>query len=52
MTNRSSRIALCAPLLRFQRNIACRWHQRAQGFDDHFVKFFFYFSGFNSLYFA
>lgn len=52
MTDLSSGIGRCAPLLEFQRNIARRWHQRAQGFDDHFVRFFFYFSGFNALYFA
>jgi hypothetical protein len=41
-----------ARLLRFQKNIAHRWHARAQGFDHQFVRFFFYFSGFNALYFA
>lgn len=42
----------CAPLLVFQTKIARRWHFRAECSSDVFAKFFFYFSGFNALYFA
>lgn len=45
-------IAHCRTLLIFQTNVADRWYRRAERFDDPFVKFFFYFSGFNALYFA
>lgn len=44
--------ANCAHLLRFQCNIAHRWHSRAESSTDPFAKFFFCFSGFNALYFA
>jgi hypothetical protein len=52
MKNRTNASANCARLLRFQKQIAHRWYRRAQDFDDPFVRFFFYFSGFNALYFA
>lgn len=42
----------CAPLLVFQTKIARQWHFRAECSSDVFAKFFFYFSGFNALYFA
>ena len=35
----------------FQLNIAQRWYDRGNRIDDPFAKFFFYFSGFNALYF-
>lgn len=49
--DRSSTIIRCAPLLAFQTDIACRWNRRAENTCDLFAKFF-YFSGFNALYFA
>lgn len=52
MMDRTNASANCARLLWFQKSIAHRWYSRAQGFDDQFVRFFFYFSGFNALYFA
>jgi len=38
-------------LIRFQLNIAERWLKRGNETDDIFAKFFFYFTGFNALYF-
>ncbi len=38
-------------LVWFHRTIAERWLQRGRGSGDPFAKFFFYFSGFNALYF-
>jgi hypothetical protein len=38
-------------LMRFQHNIAERWLERGNKVKDIFSKFFFYFSGFNALYF-
>src|SRR3970040_2304520 len=39
------------PLKTFQCNIAKRWKQRGDHSPDLFSKFFFYFAGFNALYF-
>ncbi len=52
MKDRTNASANCARLLQYQKQIAHRWYRRAQDFDDLFVRFFFYFSGFNALYFA
>lgn len=38
-------------LIRFQLEIAERWLGRSKKSEDKFAKFFFYFSGFNALYF-
>lgn len=38
-------------LVRFQLNIANRWLERGDGAKDIFAKFFFYFAGFNAMYF-
>lgn len=38
-------------LIMFQTNIARRWLKRGKQAQDVFAKFFFYFSGFNALYF-
>jgi len=38
-------------LIKFQLNIAERWLQRGNKTEDVFAKFFFYFTGFNALYF-
>jgi len=38
-------------LAQFQLSIAERWYRRAGGSEDRFAKFFFYFAGFNALYF-
>jgi hypothetical protein len=38
-------------LIRFQVNIAERWLKRGDKAEDIFAKFFFYFTGFNALYF-
>ena len=40
-----------SPLKTFQCNIAKRWKQRGDASSDIFSKFFFYFAGFNALYF-
>lgn len=40
-----------ADLINFQLNIAVRWDARGSKTDDVFSKFFFYFAGFNALYF-
>ncbi|MFH1596995.1 MAG: hypothetical protein ABIG94_11635 [Pseudomonadota bacterium] len=37
-------------LINFQLNIAERWYRRGNEVNDIFAKFFFYFTGFNSLY--
>lgn len=52
MADLTSTITRCSPLLRFQVKIARNWYSRAERSDDLFAKFFFYFSGFNALYFA
>jgi hypothetical protein len=39
------------PLATFQTNIAKRWLERGHSSADAFAKFFFYFAGFNALYF-
>jgi hypothetical protein len=39
------------PLANFQTNVAKRWQQRARSCGDVFAQFFFYFAGFNALYF-
>jgi len=39
------------PLATFQTNIAKRWLERGHSSADLFAKFFFYFAGFNALYF-
>jgi hypothetical protein len=38
-------------MIRFQHNIAERWLERGNKVKDIFSRFFFYFSGFNSIYF-
>ncbi len=38
-------------LISFQTNIAKRWLSKGKASEDTFAKFFFYFSGFNALYF-
>lgn len=47
MIDRSSKIAPCAELLRFQKNIARNWYFYAERSSDPRAKFFFCFSGFN-----
>jgi len=43
--------SLSKDLIRYQFKVAERWFERGQSSSDKFAKFFFYFSGFNALYF-
>jgi hypothetical protein len=49
--NGTSNIQRWADLIRFQLSIAETWLERGKKMDDVFAKFFFYFSGFNAIYF-
>jgi len=46
MTDRSSRIARCAPLSGISERYSLSVAPTSSGFDDHFARVFFYFSGF------
>ena len=47
----SSSLADSSELIIFQLKIAERWYDRGNRISDIFAKFFFYFTGFNALYF-
>jgi len=49
--NERAKISEWTALTIFQVNIAKRWQRRAAKSTDEFAKFFFYFAGFNALYF-
>lgn len=51
MDNSQAQFDTWQEMMRFQYDIASRWLDRARNTDDPFAKFFFLFSGFNSLYF-